>query len=49
MSTQEIKVPDIGGSEEVEVIEICVAVGDPVSKEQSLVVLESDKATKKET
>lgn len=45
MSTQEIKVPDIGGSEEVEVIEVCVAVGDQVSEEQSLVVLESDKAS----
>ena len=45
MSTQEIKVPDIGGSEAVDVIEVCVAVGDQVSKEQSLVVLESDKAS----
>ena len=45
MSTQEIKVPDIGGSDEVEVIEVCVAVGDQVSEEQSLVVLESDKAS----
>ena len=45
MSKEIIKVPDIGGSEGVEVIEICVAVGDSVEKEDSLVVLESDKAS----
>ena len=45
MSKELIKVPDIGGAEGVEVIEICVAVGDRVEKEQSLVVLESDKAS----
>ena len=45
MSTQTIKVPDIGGAEGVEVIEICVAVGDQVAAEDSLVVLESDKAS----
>ncbi len=45
MSTEIIKVPDIGGAEGVEVIEICVAVGDEVAAEDSLLVLESDKAS----
>ena len=45
MSTQIIKVPDIGGSDDVEVIEICVAVGDQVTEEESLIVLETDKAS----
>ncbi len=43
--SQLVTVPDIGGAEDVEVIEICVAVGDQVEEEQSLIVLESDKAT----
>ncbi|WP_461481202.1 dihydrolipoyllysine-residue acetyltransferase, partial [Porticoccus sp.] len=38
-------VPDLGGAETVEVIELCVAPGDRVELEQSLIVLESDKAT----
>lgn len=45
MSTEIIKVPDIGGDSDVEVIEVCVAVGDRVEAEDSLVVLESDKAS----
>jgi pyruvate dehydrogenase E2 component (dihydrolipoamide acetyltransferase) len=45
MSQVEVKVPDIGGSTEVEVIEICVKGGDSVTTDQSLIVLESDKAT----
>ncbi len=45
MSIETIKVPDIGGAEGVEVIEICVAVGDQVAEEDSLIVLESDKAS----
>ena len=40
-----IKVPDIGDFDEVEVIEVLVAVGDTVSKEDPLISLESDKAT----
>jgi len=44
-NTIEIKVPDIGGNGSVPVIEILVQVGDAVTKEQSLVTLESDKAT----
>ncbi|MEM5439189.1 dihydrolipoyl dehydrogenase [Paraburkholderia diazotrophica] len=42
---QEIKVPDIGDYKDVPVIEIAVRAGDRVEKEQSLVTLESDKAT----
>ena len=41
----EIKVPDIGGYTHVPVIEVLVAVGDRVKKDQGLVTLESDKAT----
>ncbi|WP_250512747.1 dihydrolipoyllysine-residue acetyltransferase [Caballeronia sp. INDeC2] len=41
----EVKVPDIGDFKDIPVIEIGVKVGDKVEKEQSLVTLESDKAT----
>ncbi|WP_353153924.1 biotin/lipoyl-containing protein, partial [Pollutimonas bauzanensis] len=44
-NTTEIKVPDIGDVSEVDVIEILVAVGDTVKKEQSLITVESDKAS----
>ncbi|MET4692697.1 dihydrolipoyllysine-residue acetyltransferase [Endozoicomonas lisbonensis] len=44
MSDEIIKVPDIG-SGSAEVIEVCVAAGDSVAAEDSLIVLESDKAT----
>ena len=44
-NTIEVKVPDIGDFKDVEVIEILVKPGDAVSKEQSLITLESDKAT----
>jgi len=40
-----VKVPDIGEFKEVEVIEVLVKPGDTVVKEQSLITLESDKAT----
>lgn len=43
--TIEIKVPDIGGAADVDVIELLVKVGEHVSKEQSLITLEGDKAT----
>ena len=43
--TIEIKVPDIGGYDDVPVIEVLVAVGDTVARDQGLVTLESDKAT----
>ena len=42
---QAIAVPDLGGSEGVEVIELAVAVGDVIDAEQTILVLESDKAT----
>lgn len=42
---REAKVPDLGSSNAVPVIELLVAVGDRVSKDQGLVTLESDKAT----
>ncbi|PCJ91765.1 MAG: dihydrolipoyllysine-residue acetyltransferase [Porticoccaceae bacterium] len=45
MTTETIHVPDLGGAESVEVIELCVAPGDVVEVEQSLIILESDKAT----
>lgn len=43
--TVEIQLPDIGDFHDVEVIEILVAVGDSVAVEDSLMTLESDKAT----
>src|SRR5699024_2164975 len=42
---QEIKVPDIGDFEAVEIIEVLVAAGDAIEEEQALITLESDKAT----
>ena len=42
---QTVAVPDIGDFKDVEVIEVLVKPGDKVEKEQSLVTLESDKAT----
>ncbi|MDG2525221.1 dihydrolipoyl dehydrogenase [Stenotrophomonas sp. HITSZ_GD] len=45
MAVIEIKVPDIGDYSDVPVIEVLVAVGDKVAKDQGLVTLESDKAT----
>lgn len=41
----EVKVPDIGGNHDVPVIEVLVAAGDTVAKDQGLITLESDKAT----
>ena len=42
---KEIKLPDIGDFDAVEIIEILVSPGDTVAKEQSLLTLESDKAS----
>ena len=42
---KEARVPDIGGHQDVPVIELLVQVGDTVKKDQGLVTLESDKAT----
>ena len=44
-NTIEVKVPDIGSHDGVPVIEVLVKVGDTVAKDQSLITLESDKAT----
>ncbi len=45
MANKTVVVPDLGGAETVDVIELCLAVGDSIDVEGSLVVLESDKAT----
>ena len=45
MSVKEVLVPDIGDFKDVEVIEVLVAPGDEIKAEQSLVTLESDKAS----
>ncbi len=44
MPVESIKVPDLGDTKDVEVIEILVKVGDSVQENDSLLVLESDKA-----
>ncbi|WP_442487631.1 pyruvate dehydrogenase complex dihydrolipoyllysine-residue acetyltransferase [Halomonas litopenaei] len=43
--TVEIKVPDLGGSSDVEIIEVAVSEGDEVGEEDTLITLESDKAS----
>lgn len=45
MSEQEIKVPDLGGADEVEIIDIAVKKGDSVEEEDPILTLESDKAS----
>jgi pyruvate dehydrogenase E2 component (dihydrolipoamide acetyltransferase) len=45
MSQVEVKVPDIGDFKEVEVIEVMVKVGDTIKVDQSLLTVESDKAS----
>ncbi|MFN7848552.1 MAG: dihydrolipoyllysine-residue acetyltransferase, partial [Burkholderiales bacterium] len=45
MSLVEVKVPDIGDFKEVEVIEVLVKAGDTIKPEQSLITVESDKAS----
>ena len=45
MSMTELKVPDIGDFDAVEVIEVLVAEGDVIKPEQSLITVESDKAS----
>lgn len=45
MSTEIIRVPDIGGATDVEIIEISIAVGDTIEVDQSIIVLETDKAS----
>ena len=45
MAIEIIRVPDLGGAETVDVIELSLAQGDNIAAEDSIVVLESDKAT----
>lgn len=45
MSSEIIKVPDIGGSTDVEIIEIAVSEGDVIAPEDTMITLESDKAS----
>ena len=45
MATVEVTIPDIGDFDEVAVIELLVQVGDKVRAEQSLITVESDKAS----
>jgi len=45
LAANEVKVPDIGDFSDVPVIEVLVKAGDTVQKDDSLIVLESDKAT----
>ena len=45
MATIDVKVPDIGDFSDVAVIELLVKVGDTIKVEQSLITVESDKAS----
>ena len=45
MALVEVKVPDIGDFKDVAIIEVLVKVGDTIKQEQSLVTVESDKAS----
>ncbi len=45
MATQDVFVPDIGNFDSVDVIEVLVKAGDEVAKEDSLITVESDKAS----
>ena len=45
MARQEIRIPDIGDAQEVQVIELCVSPGEAVAADDALIVIESDKAS----
>lgn len=45
MALENVKVPDLGGSSQVDVIDVLVKVGDSIQKETSIVTLEGDKAS----
>jgi dihydrolipoamide dehydrogenase len=45
MAASELKVPDIGDFKDIEVIEVLIKVGDRIDAEQSLITVESDKAS----
>lgn len=42
---KEIKIPDLGGVDQAEIVEVLIKVGDRVEQEQTLAIMESDKAT----
>ncbi|MBZ0093290.1 MAG: branched-chain alpha-keto acid dehydrogenase subunit E2, partial [Sulfuricellaceae bacterium] len=44
-TSKEVRVPDIGNFSDVEIIEIPVKVGDVINADDTMIVLESDKAT----
>lgn len=45
MTAEQVVIPDIGDAKDVEVIEICVSIGDRVVENDALIVIESDKAS----
>lgn len=45
MSDFQVLIPDVGEAKDVEVVEICVAIGEDVSVDDALIVIESDKAS----
>jgi len=45
VTLQTVSVPDIGGTEGAEIVEISIAVGDTIEPEQAILVLETDKAS----
>ena len=45
MTSLEVRIPDIGDAKDVEVIEICVEVGQEIDVDDALIVIESDKAS----
>ena len=45
MTAEQVVIPDIGDAKDVEVIEICVAIGERVAENDALIVIESDKAS----
>lgn len=45
MTNLEVRIPDIGDAKDVEVIEICVEVGQEIDVDDALIVIESDKAS----
>ncbi len=45
MTTEQILIPDIGNFESVDVIDVLVNVGDSISTDDSLITVESDKAS----
>jgi len=45
VAVEDIRIPDIGDAEDVEVVELCVSVGAQVEEDDALIVIESDKAS----